>query len=93
MKAYMDTAIRIACGKTQMDLAEEADLGVNTIWRYENGDIVREGTYMKIQAALYRFSKDYMLEKHIGPGEFYGRIHVVLDEISVCNCWIRPKNY
>lgn len=93
MKSTIDTAIRIVCGRTQEDLAEEAGLGTNTIWRYENGDSVREGTYNKIQAALYRFARDYMAKNYIGPGEFYARINLVLSEINGCYKWIRPKNY
>lgn len=93
MKSTMDTAIRIVCGKTQQDLADEACLGVNTIWRYENGDSVRESTYNKVQAALYRLTRDYMGQNCIGPGEFFSRVNLVLLEINECNCWIRPKNY
>lgn len=93
MKPYIDTAIRLTCGKTQQDLANEACLGVNTIWRYENGDHVRGSTYNKIQAALYRFSRDYMTKNSMGPGEFYTMANLVLIEIDGCYKWVRPKNH
>lgn len=93
MKANMDTAIRIVCGKTQKDLAAESCLGVATIWRYEHGDSVRESTYNLIQAALYRFSRDYMSKNCIGPGEFFSRVNLVLFQIYGCSNWIKPKNY
>ena len=50
-------------GKTQLELAEEAGVGANTVWRMESAGTCELGTFLKIVGCMWddlaAFGEDY----------------------------------
>jgi transcriptional regulator with XRE-family HTH domain len=60
---------RAALGWSLKDLADRADVNINTISRYESGSQVMSGTISKIEAVLLKEGVIFLEEEgHLGPG-------------------------